>query len=48
MIEIGPGIVIGPGIIINGPGSVFDVAYFVTDTANDFLVTENNDNFIEE
>ena len=48
MIEIGAGITIGPGIIINTLASVFDVAYFITDTASDFLVSENNDNFIEE
>jgi len=48
MIEIGGGIEIGPGIIINTQASVLDVAYFITDTASDFLVSETGNNFIEE
>ena len=48
MIEIGGGIEIGPGITINTLADVLGVAYFITDTASDFLIAENNDNFIEE
>ena len=48
MIEIGGGIEIGPGITINTSAPVLDILYFITDTASDFIVSENNDNFIEE
>ena len=46
MIEIEPGIIIGPGIIM-GDVNVFAVQ-FVSENGVDPLVSETGDNFIEE
>jgi hypothetical protein len=45
-IEIGPGIELGQGVQI-GAVSAFP-ALFITEIAEDFLVTETGDQFIEE
>lgn len=46
MIEIGPGIELGLGVTI-GDVPAFP-AFFITESGADYLVTETNDNFIEE
>ena len=46
MIEIGPGVELGLGVTM-GTVDAFP-AFFVTESGADFLVTETNENFIEE
>jgi hypothetical protein len=46
MIEIGPGIELGPGVTI-GAVAVF-ASVFVTEIAQAFLVTEDDQQLIEE
>jgi hypothetical protein len=46
MIEIGAGIELGLGVTM-GTVDAFP-AFFVTESGADFLVTETNENFIEE
>ena len=47
MIEIGQGIEIGPGIIIGDTPVFFTPVLFITED-NNFLVSELDQNFIEE
>jgi hypothetical protein len=47
MIELGPGITVGPGIIIGDTPVFFTPVFFVTEDDN-FLVSETDQNFIEE
>jgi hypothetical protein len=46
MIEIGPGIELGPGVTI-GAVAVF-ASVFVTEVTQDFLITEDDQQLIEE
>lgn len=46
MIEIGPGVEIGLGVQIGAVSAV--PAFFVTESGTDYLVTETDENFIEE
>lgn len=46
MIEIGPGVELGQGVTM-GNVDAFP-ALFVTESGADYLVTETNENFIEE
>jgi hypothetical protein len=47
LIELGPGITVGPGIIIGDVPVFFTPVYFITEDEN-FLVSETDQNFIEE
>jgi hypothetical protein len=47
MIELGAGITVGPGIIIGDTPVFFTANLFVTEDDN-FLISEINQNFIEE
>ena len=47
MIELGPGITVGPGIVIGDTPVFFTPVFFVTEEDN-FLISETDQNFIEE
>jgi hypothetical protein len=47
MIELGAGITVGPGIIIGDTPVFFTPVFFVTEEDN-FLISETDQNFIEE
>ena len=47
MIEVGGGILIGPGIVLGQPGIPGIIIDFITET-NDYLTSETGLNFIEE
>jgi hypothetical protein len=47
MIIIGGGITIGPGIVIGDRAAIQLINDFITED-NNFLVSETNENFIEE
>jgi hypothetical protein len=47
MIEIGPGIIIGLGIVIGNKAAISVITDFITEDSN-FLISETGDNFIEE
>jgi hypothetical protein len=46
MIEIGPGVEIGLGVQMGAVSAV--PVLFVTESGTDYLVTETDENFIEE
>jgi len=47
MIELGAGITVGAGIIIGDVPVFFTPVFFITEDEN-FLISETNQNFIEE
>lgn len=47
MIEVGAGIVIGPGITLGQVPAIVIITDFITETGV-YLVSESDDNFIEE
>jgi len=47
MIELGAGITVGPGIIIGDTPVFFDPVFFITED-NNFLISQIDQNFIEE
>jgi len=47
MIDIGPGITIGAGIVIGNKAAIVVITDFITQDSN-FLISETGDNFIEE